>query len=49
MPIGRSSAFQLVFEGMLLTMDDGVYKLVPFIDKQRMNIFETGISYNFCG
>lgn len=43
------SLCQLVFEGMLLTTDDGVYKLVTFIDKQRMNIFETGISDNFCG
>ena len=31
------SLCQLVLEGMLLTTDDGEYKLATFIDEQRMN------------
>jgi len=31
------SRCQLVLEGMLLTTDDGEYRLAIFIDKQRMN------------
>ena len=31
------SICQLVIEGMLLTTDDGEYKLASFVDDQRMN------------